>query len=189
VDELTADLVSRFARTDRGLVVVFTGDHGEEFWEHGLLGHGAARFVEERISVPLLLCASGATELASPVELSAHVDIWPTLLELLDVQGVVPLEQWSSGQPLQHPRKPGEDAVYVGGLDFPWDFPTMALIDGERKYWMQLCTTDELCVEPFRVTDMADQPLDVSAGREALASHVEQLYQEMGRWVQVKSER
>ncbi|MDX9724257.1 MAG: sulfatase-like hydrolase/transferase, partial [Myxococcota bacterium] len=54
-DKLSNILEREWSRVSTGeLVVVITGDHGEEFWEHGLLGHGAPRFSEQRCAVPLL---------------------------------------------------------------------------------------------------------------------------------------
>jgi arylsulfatase A-like enzyme len=66
-------------------VVVLTSDHGEEFGEHGQLGHGKTVF-EEVVRVPLLIRAPGRLSAGarsdSPVQL---VDIAPTLLEAAGV--------------------------------------------------------------------------------------------------------
>lgn len=43
---------------DKDTIVVVTSDHGEEFVEHGLLGHGLTLY-DEAIHVPLLVCAPG----------------------------------------------------------------------------------------------------------------------------------
>jgi arylsulfatase A-like enzyme len=62
-------------------IVVVTADHGEEFREHGLLGHGTSLF-EEQIRVPLLVRAPGwpnGAVVETPVSL---VDVAPTLLTL-----------------------------------------------------------------------------------------------------------
>ena len=66
-------------------LVVFTGDHGEEFFDHGLLGHGKTLF-GELVGVPLLVKypdrRSGVVD--TPV---ASLDILPTIL---DVAGIPP---------------------------------------------------------------------------------------------------
>jgi arylsulfatase A-like enzyme len=69
---------------DRTLVVL-TADHGEEFNEHGKLGHGETLF-NHVLHVPLGFywpgkIASGTSE--APVEL---IDIMPTVLDLLSVK-------------------------------------------------------------------------------------------------------
>lgn len=78
---------------ERGLaentVFIVTSDHGEEFLQHGLYGHGAT-FYEEVTHVPLLFRGPGIAagqRLATPV---AHVDLMPTILELA---GVAPPSQ------------------------------------------------------------------------------------------------
>jgi len=69
-------------------LVVFTADHGEEFWEHGSLGHGHSMY-QELLQVPLIakLPASRrrsgmATVVATPV---STVSVTPTVLDLAGV--------------------------------------------------------------------------------------------------------
>jgi len=63
------------------LLFVFVGDHGEEFAEHGYLGHGHQLF-EESIRVPWLVSHPSLRprRVAAP---TSGVDVMPTLLELL----------------------------------------------------------------------------------------------------------
>jgi arylsulfatase A-like enzyme len=65
-------------------VVVFTSDHGEEFLEHGFLGHGA-HLHPEVLRVPLILRGPGLAHGRRVAEPVGHVDLMPTLLELLGV--------------------------------------------------------------------------------------------------------
>ncbi|MBW2420263.1 MAG: sulfatase [Deltaproteobacteria bacterium] len=62
--------------------IVFTSDHGEEFWDHGSIMHGKTLY-EEAIRVPLVIRHPGrmgaATRVTQPVELT---DISATLLAL-----------------------------------------------------------------------------------------------------------
>jgi arylsulfatase A-like enzyme len=63
-------------------IVVFVADHGEEFFEHGGLLHGHTLF-EEMLRVPLILAGPGIPEgvvVETPV---SHVDVVPTILDLL----------------------------------------------------------------------------------------------------------
>jgi len=68
IDHLAAMLFDIFKpEIDAGnLIVSVTGDHGEEFWDRGGLGHAQTKFINPRISVPLLLClpAQGHHEIA-----------------------------------------------------------------------------------------------------------------------------
>jgi arylsulfatase A-like enzyme len=62
-------------------VVVFTGDHGQGFYEHGLVGHGNSLF-EEVVRVPLLIRSPGL-EPAVVDGLAQHVDVAPSVLDLV----------------------------------------------------------------------------------------------------------
>jgi uncharacterized protein len=62
-------------------LVVFTGDHGEEFREQGHLGHGS-HVTSAQIHVPAVWFGPGVP--AAPKDaITSHVDVVPTLLALL----------------------------------------------------------------------------------------------------------
>jgi arylsulfatase A-like enzyme len=65
-------------------VVVLTGDHGEEFFDHGSLDHTKTLY-DELVHVPLLMKLPGrpAGVIETPV---AHVDLLPTLTDWLDLE-------------------------------------------------------------------------------------------------------
>jgi arylsulfatase A-like enzyme len=65
-------------------VFILTSDHGEAFLEHGLLRHGADMY-QEAVSVPLMFWGPGipaGQRIALPV---GHIDLMPTILDLLAV--------------------------------------------------------------------------------------------------------
>lgn len=64
-------------------VVVITGDHGEEFGDHGGFEHGHTLF-DELTHVPLLVRAPGYEPGVVPTDVR-HVDLAPTLCELADL--------------------------------------------------------------------------------------------------------
>ncbi len=67
-------------RLDRAWIIL-TADHGEEFREHGSIGHGRQLY-EEVVRVPLLIvppASKGAARVSDPV---STIDILPTVLEL-----------------------------------------------------------------------------------------------------------
>lgn len=76
------DALDRFSPPDRTLVVV-TADHGDEFTEHGGLGHGTTLYQELVGSFLLLHYPSHlpAKRIHTPV---SSVDFVPTVLELID---------------------------------------------------------------------------------------------------------
>ena len=71
---------------DDRTIVVITADHGEQFLEHGGLKHGTSIYQEE-VRVPLLVHVPGVTtkprRVPTPV---ATLDLYPTLLDLVDIE-------------------------------------------------------------------------------------------------------
>jgi arylsulfatase A-like enzyme len=67
---------------DRQVLLVFTGDHGEEFFEHGRAFHGQSVYGELN-NMPLVVWGPGVVGAGQTVEETVQtVDLMPTLLEL-----------------------------------------------------------------------------------------------------------
>ncbi|MFT5441675.1 MAG: arylsulfatase A-like enzyme [Myxococcota bacterium] len=63
-------------------ISVLTSDHGEEFWEHGIRGHGKSLY-DEALRVPLIIRAPGRIDAGIRSDRHAEtIDILPTLLDL-----------------------------------------------------------------------------------------------------------
>jgi membrane-anchored protein YejM (alkaline phosphatase superfamily) len=65
-------------------IVIVTGDHGEEFLEHGRWGHNSA-FSERQIRTPLVVRVPGRAP-AVVDRVTSHLDVAPTLLEALGAE-------------------------------------------------------------------------------------------------------
>jgi uncharacterized protein len=78
---------------DRSIVVI-TGDHGQEFYEHGFFGHGSA-FTPEQTHVPLIMRVPGLS-FREHDHLTQHQDLPATMLALLGVND--PPERYSLGR-------------------------------------------------------------------------------------------
>ena len=105
-------------------LIIFTGDHGEEFLEHGDIGHTKTVY-EEVLAVPLLVKVPGmaASRVERPVAL---VDVFPTVLELLELEAPVPLV----GQSLfEEPAEPASIFAQTGKKS-----KRIALREGRYKY-------------------------------------------------------
>ena len=79
-DDEVARLIHAVREHDPRTIIIVTADHGEEFWEHGSVGHGKTVY-EELIHVPLVLSVPGlpAARVDQPVE---TIDVLPTLAAL-----------------------------------------------------------------------------------------------------------
>ena len=63
-------------------IIVYTADHGEEFGEHGRFSHGG-KIVPELLHVPLIIVGDGVKRGVVVEEDVSHLDLAPTLLDLL----------------------------------------------------------------------------------------------------------
>ena len=77
-------LVERLAGLglDKSTTLVFTGDHGEEFLEHGRMFHGQTVY-GELVNMPLIMWGPGSVPAGRVVDETVRtIDIMPTLLEI-----------------------------------------------------------------------------------------------------------
>lgn len=86
VDEQVGTLVEALRETHQleNTIVVLTSDHGELFHQHGMVTHGRSLYDAEA-RVPLLIHWPNAVEPRSSDAPVSHLDILPTLAELLRV--------------------------------------------------------------------------------------------------------
>ena len=126
VDSLLAHLFAELEQ--RGLrertLIVFSADHGEAFGEHGGEGH-ARNVYGEVTTTPLILSLPFRLDPGIVVEArSENVDLWPTVLELLDLP---PLPD-PDGQSLvpqivsaaEGAAEPDAEGVAIAHLDQAW---------------------------------------------------------------------
>jgi len=94
---------------EQDTVIVLLADHGEEFEDHGALGHGHSLHVEI-VRVPLVIRAPGLAP-RRVQELARQVDVLPTVLELAGI----PVPPGVAGRSLV-PAMHGRARVAVGAL-------------------------------------------------------------------------
>lgn len=83
VDSHIAELFQIFG-WKKNAIVFFTSDHGEEFWDHGLLGHGKTLYTE-LVHVPFLVYHPDRSARRVDYTMQSF-DILPTLARLMDQQ-------------------------------------------------------------------------------------------------------
>ena len=151
-------------------LVAATADHGEEIRDHGVFGHAPATFWNEKIVVPFFLGLPGArlsAEQRHPA-VSSHTDLWPTLLDHLDVEPRPSPEAYSDGRSLVD-AAPRRSPVIVTGRFFPYADRPSVLVDSSAKYWFRVSETGagaRLCIVVTRVTDLDDRPIQSGAELE-----------------------
>lgn len=80
-----ADLLESTGLAEQTIVVI-TADHGEELFEHGLVGHASttqhAQMYDETLAIPLIIKVPGRAVTAPRCQVS-QVDVMPTVLSLV----------------------------------------------------------------------------------------------------------
>ena len=83
VDREVRRLFERVGKSAGRTLWVITGDHGEALGDHDFIGHGQ-HIYEEQLRVPLILHGDGL-QAGRVRTLVRHVDLLPTVLELVDL--------------------------------------------------------------------------------------------------------
>jgi hypothetical protein len=110
-------------------IVAVTGDHGESFLEHQHRFHGSSLYDEET-RVPLVIAVPGgdARRIATPV---SHVDVTPTLLDLVGLATPAGMSGASLAGPLRRGEEPPARSVITALLPGPQSpRPLIAVHDG-----------------------------------------------------------
>lgn len=88
-------------------ILIFTSDHGEEFFEHGALGHG--QLYNELLHVPLIVKIPGFGRSETVSRQVRSIDIMPTILELTRIKAGIPMH----GASLLDSRNEDHDRVVI----------------------------------------------------------------------------
>lgn len=139
-DDVLAEFLEWLRREGfaRDTHVVVTSDHGEEFLEHGLIGHENLPY-EELLHVPLIWRGPGIARGRRVAEPVSHLDLAPTLLDLLDAELPPHLRGQSYAGALGSrpgPRADGERTILSeswGKLQEGMEPPAEALRRGQDK--------------------------------------------------------
>ena len=148
-------------------IVVVTADHGEEFWDHGSVGHGHNVY-EELLHVPLVVRLPGqASELMRIDDAVGLVDVMPTILDALG-QPIPEELEGHSVLPLMRGEPPDAPRYAVSGFMDNW----RALTVGHLKLIQRGAETvmlHDLIADPGEVHDVAtDRPIAVRYARGLL---------------------
>jgi arylsulfatase A-like enzyme len=114
---------------DRALLIV-TSDHGEEFMEHGMMGHGTNINVEQ-VHVPMLLRWPGGKVRGVVDTRVGHIDLPPTLMDVFGLPKPASMKQgrsllgllmgdqvdWEKRAYLSEHKNESERGVWVGDME------------------------------------------------------------------------
>jgi arylsulfatase A-like enzyme len=151
-------------------MVVFTADHGEEFWDHGSVGHGHSVF-EELIHVPLIVHIPGVTDAASGGmrvdDVVGLVDVLPTIYDALGR----PIPADLSGQsflPMLLGEAPDAPRAAVTGFMEGWRAINVGRLKLVQRTERHVLLYDTVA-DPGELTDLAaERPIAVRYARGLL---------------------
>jgi arylsulfatase A-like enzyme len=169
-------------------IVIFTADHGEEFFDHGSVGHGHSVY-EELINVPLIVRIPGVTDGGVRLEDSVGlVDVLPTIYDALgreipdDLSGesFLPL---LLGETADAPR------VAVTGFMEGWRAVNVGRLKLIQRTERRVMLHD-LVEDPDELTDVAEsRPIAVRYARGLLGLHLAGVERPSRRRAEIREER
>jgi len=102
-------------------LIVFTSDHGEEFWEHGRLGHGHSVY-DELLRVPLIFKLPGSTHRGRRVGAVSTASVAPTILDASGIRYDAANVSVPSLLPaIEHEDRASEASPIVSGAQIMFD--------------------------------------------------------------------
>jgi arylsulfatase A-like enzyme len=175
-DDLLGAFFQRLDRLGRlrDTIVVVLSDHGEEFLEHGQIGHRNTQFIES-LRVPWIMAGPGLAPrvVRQPASLS---DVMPTLLDLLEIPA--PPLRGLSLRPFIEGRAPDRPPRTLFSENPLVDL--YSAVDGDRHVILRRSAGDTLVFDwrkdPREASDLlATQPERDAALRDALDARVREL--------------
>ena len=171
VESLLRDLALRDGLDDT--VLIITSDHGDEFMDHGGLGHGS-HLERELIHVPLLISGLSTPPGREPA-LTRHIDVAPTLVDLAGLDSPIEFDGISLVPWARNPgqRASGIEETYAAvthhrSLTTPrWHFTFTPKEDRTRLY--------RLDSDPRGLLDLSDQQPEVVADFLARLEQLEEI--------------
>ena len=159
-DEALAPLLRPILNgADASTVVVLTADHGESRGEHGEATHGIFTY-ESTLRVPLVIYAPGAMPHGVRRDPARHVDIAPTILDLLSI----PLPKGLDGRSLRAASTDDNDGSYFealsGALNRGWAPPRGVIRHGLKYIALPIPELYDLAADPGELHNLAAARLE-----------------------------
>ena len=155
VDHELGRLFSSLRRLDLSsdVLVILTADHGEEFLEHGYVGHGRT-FYPEIVHVPLIISGPGIENGIEVSSVCGQFDILPTILDCCDL----PSPEWHDGVSLLDTDTRDNRFIPSSGLNTGEGFEHVSIRNIDKMLLWD-AETDESEMYDIRTDPMALKPL------------------------------
>jgi len=183
LDDVVGDFVNELLNSRDDIIVIITADHGEEFLEHGDLGHGHTVY-DELIRIPLQFVASNKLMGENDWQIGVHqqqvrqMDVLPTILEMcslgwpneirpLDGESLLPFFRETQGehehrQAISETDSQGSALSGMAGPLRSFRLPSSKLIIGDP--WTEAISNRvwlfNLLADPRETNNLAQSDLD-----------------------------
>ena len=168
IDREIGRVLDALSETQReSTVVIYTSDHGDMMGAHGLEKKGPMMY-EEICRVPFIVRLPGGLEDRATCSLVSHLDIIPTMLDLIGVDAPETMSGTSLVPLLHDPDVPVRDFALISFQRFAINqdsvgefYPIRCVADGRCKLAVNLFDSDELYdleVDPLETTNLIDDP-------------------------------
>jgi arylsulfatase A-like enzyme/Tfp pilus assembly protein PilF len=164
VDEALGPLLNLVRSLARPTLVVLTGDHGEALGDHGETTHGLFAY-ESTLRVPLIVSELRSAARNDPngavVNTPAqHVDIMPTVLDMLEIaapKGVSGHSLRSGAERERGMSRPAYFEAMSSMLQFGWAPLRGVLLDREKYVELPLPELYDLAADPQELTNLLER--------------------------------
>jgi arylsulfatase A-like enzyme len=175
VDDLVSDLVAAIDSTvglQRSLII-FVADHGEEFLDHGMRGHGHSLH-REVIRVPLILAGPTIPVGQTISTYATTLDLAPTILELVGAAGKAPKS--FQGRSLVGVIRGGKTNGPIFSEGMLYGGTKRSLIEDNWKLMF-----DAQSNPPYTLYDIEHDPLEHTDLAAAQTERVTRMQQQLGK--------
>ncbi len=161
-NKLIGELVSSLKKLNlyEKTIIIITADHGNEYQEHGRVGHNL-KLYDESIHVPLIFYLPGYKRVINKEDLVQSIDIMPTILDLLGL----PIPYYAQGISLREMMENKAGALtnkYVYGF-------TYSVLSIRAKRWKLLVKFNkDLSGSNARLRDIKNLLSNDDTSREGL---------------------
>ena len=136
------------------LILFYTGDHGEEFWEHGKFGHFNTSFVKEKVETPLLFCLPEIDK--KNFFLTSSIDFFPTVIDYLTNQKIKDIKKYFDGVSLLDEVKSNNRSIIISTHSIAGTNSKMALVNKYGKLNIKYSSKKISKVAKFRYYNFLD---------------------------------
>lgn len=169
------------------LILFYTGDHGEEFWEHGKFGHFNTSFIKEKVETPFLYCFPDIEGKKLP--LSSSTDFFPTLIDYLTNYKIKNMKKYFDGISLFDDAKVNNRFMIISTHSITGTNNKMALVNKYGKLNIKYSSKKISNVAKFtysKFTDYDDKVIDNKKSIQKLLDDLKIFEYEYTRFVKLK---